>query len=221
MMKKISKILLICLPIFLLCGCTTKYDLTINSDYTMTEKISGNVSLKELDNSDRTDLNTYLYALELATPLIEEQGEYQKEITENKDSKDFVYTYTFKNNYSKSTVLNKCFENIEYSETDETYKFHFYGNFYCLLSDKIEVNLISKYWVMTNNADKIDKNTYTWIIKQDKNVDIEATINKNIEAPITNNESSIFTPYRIITFIVFIILVLALFIIYRKRNSEK
>lgn len=219
-MKKISKILLICLPIFLLCGCTTKYDLTINNDYTLTEKISGTVSLKELDNSGRTDLNTYLYALDFATPLIEEQGEYQKEITENKDSKDFVYTYTFKNNYSKSTVLNKCFENIEYSETDETYKFHFYGNFYCLLSDKIEVNLISKYAVTKNNADKIDKNKYTWIIKQDKNVDIEATINKNIESYTSNKDNSIFTPFRVVTVIIFLILILIAFIIYKKRNSE-
>lgn len=217
---KYNKILLICFSILLLSGCTTKYDLTINRDNTITEKISGTVSLEELDNKDRSDLNTYLYALDLATPLIEEQGEYNKEIKDNEKVKDFVYTYTYKNNYSKANVLNKCFENIEYSETDNTYTFHLYGEFYCLLSDEIEINLTSNYAVTDNNADKVSGNKYTWIINKDKNIDIKAIVNKNIEAITPTKEKSILTPYQIATVILLIILIIISFVIYKKRNSE-
>lgn len=216
---KFSKKILLCLLMFLLCGCTAKYDLIIDSDDTITERISGTVGLEELDNEGRTDLNTYLYWLDSATPLINEEGEYNKEVVDNENGKDFVYSYTYKNNFSKSNILNTCFKNIDYSETEDSYSFHLYGDFYCLLSDKVEVNLISDYGVINNNADRVDGNKYTWIIKKDKNVDIEATISKNVEAFSVNEKKSILTPYKIITHIIFASLSLALFIIYRKKTN--
>ena len=76
--------------------------------------------------------------------------------------------------------------------------------------------------MIKNNADRVDDNKYTWIIKKDKNVDIEATISKNVVVfnANTNKKKDILTPYKIITLVIFILLALILFIIYKKRNSD-
>lgn len=217
-MKKILMIL----SILLLTGCTINYDLEINSN-SINESITGSISKNEFDDitDESGDHHIYHLLYDKQASLSNNTSFYNQDINDNDGVIDFSYKYTYNSNFKQSNILNRCFENKVFEETDDLYIIHLYGNFYCQYTDEIEVNVRTNLAVLENNADKIDKNNYKWILKNDTNeVDISMTVSKNLEAFTSNNESSIFTPYRIITFVVFIILVLALFIIYKKRNSE-
>ena len=217
-MKKILMIL----SILLLTGCTINYDLEINNNST-NESITGSISKNEFDDitDESGDHNIYHLLYDKQASLSNNTSFYDQNINEKDGVIDFSYKYTYNNDFKQSNILNRCFENKVFEETDDLYIIHLYGNFYCQYNDEIAVNVKTKMAVLDNNANKIDENTYSWIIEDSNNVDISMTVSKKLEAFTSNNESSIFTPYRIITFVVFIILVLALFIIYRKRNSEK
>ena len=84
---KYSRIIILCLFLLILTGCSVKYDLTINRDNTITETISGTVLNVELDNGENTDLNNYLYAFEVASPLIDEDDTFDKKIINNDNYK--------------------------------------------------------------------------------------------------------------------------------------
>ena len=75
--------------------------------------------------------------------------------------------------------------------------------------------------VINDNADKEDNNTYSWVIDKSSDIDISLTISKTIKKFTPNKEKSIFTPYRIVTFILLIVLVIVSLFIYKKKNSEK
>ncbi len=214
---KYSRIIILCLFLLILTGCSVKYDLTINRDNTITETISGTVLNVELDNGENTDLNNYLYAFEVASPLIDEDDTFDKKIINNDNYKEFTFTYNYDKNYSKSSVLNKCFENYEYKETEDAYIFRLSGEFNCLYSDEIEVNLISDYVVIDNNADKVLDNKYTWYIDNSDYVNIEAIISKNIVY--SNKEDNNLLPvFRIIGLCIFVIILLVALFVYRKKK---
>lgn len=216
--KKLVKISFLLLAILTLTACTTNYDLIINSDQSITEKIYGKVTLKELDNENMQGVNSYLYAIEIATPLINEGDEFNKTIIDKRKYKDFIFTYDYNGNYSKSNALNTCFENIDYEETEDEYKFNISGKFYCMLSKKVTINLISSFGVLENNANKVKGNKYTWIIKDSDNVNISATISKKI--PYNGGKKNIFSIIEIVGASIFALLCLVTYFLYKKKNSN-
>ena len=211
------KIIIIFFSLFLLTGCTVKYNLTINSDKTITETITGTVLNTELDNGDNTDLNTYMYAFDIALPLIDGEDTFDKEIVDTEKGKNFTFTYNYKGNYSKSSVLNKCFENYEYKETEDEYIFKLSGKFNCFLANKIEINLISAYGVLENNADKSWNNKYTWIIKNPDDVDIEAVVSKKILYS-NKEDDNLLSTFRIVGLCIFAALFIGAMYIYKRRK---
>ena len=92
-------------------------------------------------------------------------------------------------------------------------------NFYCLYNKKINIAVTSNLKVASNNADKIKDNTYIWTI--DKNTtDIELVVDKNTPytKPIKRGISSTF---RIVCFIVLVVLSSLAYILYKKKNSSE
>jgi len=139
-----KKYLILVLMLFVLTGCTANYNLYITNNG-IKEEIVGTVTNKELSNDeDYTDTNDLSYYMHVSTPLIGDEGEYTKEVTDTKDGKKFKYTYLFIGNYDKSTVLNTCFEKHLFKETEDYYYVELKGDFYCLLSDKININDLFK-----------------------------------------------------------------------------
>lgn len=216
---KLIKISIIFIIVLFLSGCTAKYDLTINSDGTINECISGRVTNNELDTAGRTDISVYLENLNYVTPLINNEGEFSKKIDEKNNYKDFVFNYNYNGNYSKSNILNNCFENVDFFESEDEYIFNLSGEFYCLFSDKVEINLISAYAVFDSNADKIDGNKHTWIIENSDDVNISAIVSKNI-AYSERKGTDILKVFRIIGFIIFAILLAITLFIYLKRKDN-
>ena len=200
-MKKIYLIL----ALLLLSGCSINYNLSISDDGIFKETITGTVADKELDNSNSNSENIYSYSFNNATPLINEEGTYNKNIIDKNKYKEFTYTYIYDNNYKSSNILNTCFSHMIYDESEDYYNIDLYGPFKCLYTDKINVSVTSKYAVTESNADKVDNNTYTWIIKDKDNADIHLEINKKIKYQEDQNSSTLPT-LKIISFIILLIL---------------
>ena len=215
---KIKRIILIITLLFLT-GCSATYNLNI-SEEGIKEVIEGTVTNNELDNTGHTDANVFVYNLESRTPLIRDEGSYSKNITNKDNYKKFTYTYSYDGNYDKSSALNICFDNPMFDESEEYYYVELKSPFNCLYSDKLTINITSDYEVISNNADKVHNNTYTWIINDKDNVNISLTISKKLSYQKNEYEVS-FTRLRIIGFIVLIILSIITYLLYRKKNSNK
>lgn len=217
-MKK--KIIILLLPL-LLTGCTINYDLTINKN-SISERVTGSVEKEEYEIKDTdTSLNTfYVLINEDVNPVITEDDLYKKSITNTGAGIDYEYTYNYKNNYDKSRIINSCFENHLVSETDEYYKIELTGDFYCLYSDKIDINVTSNYEVIENNANEVNGNKYKWTISSSDNVNILLTVSKKVEytEPV---KAKTFSTFQLIGLIIFIILTIITYFLYKKKNNRK
>lgn len=213
--------IIILLSLLLLTGCTVNYNLEINKD-TLNETITGTVTKEESSqDSNATGLSTvYSIINEDQKPVYNKEELYQKELKESGNN----INYTFKYNYNiedfiNSTIINTCFENHEIEQLDNYYSIRLSGNFYCLYSKKINIAVTSNLKVASNNADKIKDNTYIWTI--DKNTtNIELVVDKDTPytKPIKRGISSTF---RIVCFIVLVVLSSLAYILYKKKNSSK
>ena len=106
-----------------------------------------------------------------------------------------------------------------YDESEDYYNIDLYGPFKCLYTDKINVSVTSKYAVTESNADKVDNNTYTWIIKDKDNADIHLEINKKIKYQEDQNSSTLPT-LKIISFIILLILSMITYYLYKRRETD-
>ena len=183
----------------------------------------GIMSYENIGNQDSnaTGLSTiYSIINEEQKPIYNKEELYQKDLKESGNN----INYTFKYNYNiedfvNSTIINTCFENKEIEEIDNYYSIKLSGNFYCLYNKKINIAVTSNLKVASNNADKIKDNTYIWTI--DKNTtDIELVVDKNTPytKPIKRGISSTF---RIVCFIVLVVLSSLAYILYKKKNSSE
>ena len=74
--------------------------------------------------------------------------------------------------------------------------------------------------MLNNNAKKVNGNKYTWTIDNSNNVDIMLTVSKTVkyEEP---TKAKTFSTFQIIGFVVFAILTIVTYFLYRKKNSGK
>ena len=218
-----NKIFLIIPLLILLTGCTVNYNLEINKD-SITENISGTVTNEEItpEIEGRSDVNPKYYYLYLADNVLfnDNTAKYNKNITDIQDGKKFNFNYTYKNNYDKSMIINSCFENHKIIETDTYYSIELTGSFSCLYSNKIDINITSNYMVLENNAKKVEDNKYTWEITDSENVNIKLVVSKEnkYEEPA---KAKMFSTFQIIGFVVFAILTIITYFLYKKKNSGK
>ena len=167
----IKKCFILTALLMLLTGCTINYNLTIDNN-SVSESISGSVDKNEYELEDGdTGLNLFYTLIKKDVPaLVSGDSLYNKDITETDNGINYNYTYTYRNNIDKARVINECFENHYIDETDEYYNIKLSGGFYCLYSNKIDINVISNYEVLNNNAKKVNGNKYTWTIDNSNNV---------------------------------------------------
>ena len=114
--------------------------------------------------------------------------------------------------------LKICFENAVFNETDDYYYVDISGDFYCLYSDEIVINVTTDYAVLDSNAAKVNGNKYTWIIDNKYNDGIHFVVSKTV---ISNNSEDTdgSNVFRIIAFIVLIILSGVTYFLYKKKNN--
>lgn len=216
-----KKIIVVLISLLLLTGCTIDYNLVIDKD-SIKETITGTAYKEEYEvREEDSGLNLfYTYINDDINPLISGDGLYTKDINEIDNGINYKYDFIYKNNYDKSKIINSCFENSNVKETDTYYSIELSGEFYCLYSDKININVISNYVVLENNAKEVNGNKYSWVIDDSSNVNIFLNISKEIkyEEP---SKTKFISTFQLVGLIIFAVLTGITYFLYRKKNSGK
>lgn len=216
-----KKIIVVLISLLLLTGCTIDYNLVIDKD-SIKETITGTAYKEEYEvREEDSGLNLfYTYINDDINPLISGDGLYTKDINEIDNGINYKYDFIYKNNYDKSKIINSCFENSNVKETDTYYSIELSGEFYCLYSDKININVISNYVVLENNAKEVNGNKYSWVIDDSSNVNIFLNISKEIkyEEP---SKTKFISTFQLVGLIIFVVLTGITYFLYRKKNSGK
>lgn len=232
-MKKIISMILI---MFILTGCTVKYDIKIDSDGI--HEISEFAQDKSIDWNEKLDIywgysvndfmednyNTYTGSLKGGSEnyytMQKEPGvEYYKKeriLTQSQNGIRFLYDFT-KENYGLSKIATYCYQDINYKEKDKNINIKTSNEFECFnyykMLDSVEVNVTTSwdYEVISSNADKEKDGKYTWIITK------ENASNKPIEI----NIKKVFN-WRLALIIAIPILIVAVivYIVLRKKLSK-
>lgn len=216
-----KRIIVVLISLLLLTGCTIDYNLVIDKD-SIKETITGTAYKEEYEvREEDSGLNLfYTYINDDINPLISGDGLYTKDINEIDNGINYKYDFIYKNNYDKSKIINSCFENSNVKETDTYYSIELSGEFYCLYSDKININVISNYVVLENNAKEVNGNKYSWVIDDSSNVNIFLNISKEIkyEEP---SKTKFISTFQLVGLIIFAVLTGITYFLYRKKNSGK
>ena len=171
-MKKIKIFIFLCL-VLLLSGCSVEYDLTLNDDLTVSEKVVATEKTKRMEaltkQKGKQAVN-YLYDMFkrnsediTLTSREDDYNTYATVITSHEDINDYASKFSsdvFDNvNVTKDgNIITFSAEQKELLSSDTNYS---------LLYDDITVNITIPFEVTSNNADKVNGNTYTWNIKKD------------------------------------------------------
>lgn len=184
-MKKKSILLFIIFTI--LTGCSSEYNIEFSNN-----KIKENIKVDILDSDMPKKYDETIYSSsDIITPFINndqypffgnEEIIYNKNVSKNGNATHIELNYDYSHDeFLNSTVYRSCFENSEFVTNKKNYDLNFYGSFYCLYGEELVINIKTDNEVISNNADKVNGNVYTWIIDKENvdNVDIEMKISKH------------------------------------------
>lgn len=169
-MKKIIFLLISC---FILTGCSINYNLDINDD-NFTETITGNVLNSEINNNDNYSINMYNFLINTEQKAFYNNDNifYNKSTNKINDKIDFEYNYTFNSsNFNNSRIINECFDNHAFDYKDGIYYLVVSGKFNCYYTNT-NINITTDHKVISNNAETINDNTYSWTITEKNKDDI-------------------------------------------------
>lgn len=183
---KNKKIILLILVILLFTGCSVNYDLYINGDLTVNEKVTASEvsdSLKTKTGMEPKNAANSLYELYKIDGV-----KYSFTTSENNSVITSTATTSFKSlddyeEYFKSDIIKEV--NITKKGSYITLKYKqdvplSVTASRSLIYDSIAVNINVPFKVTENNADKVKGNTYTWYINKDGELkDIKITFNKD------------------------------------------
>ena len=118
-------------------------------------------------------------------PIIDDYDhKYKYNVNKKFEGNSTIYNLdTEYDNYKDSTLLAQCFEHAVFEENDDYIIINASGKFGCLYdNDEIKINIKTDKYVSSNNANLVNKNTYTWKIDRSNrdDVSIKATIMKNM-----------------------------------------
>lgn len=225
MKKKIT--FLIIIAIFLLTGCQSKIDVTIDKGM-----INENISITLNDN----ELNT---ANNVKDEIIERVSNYEMD-TEvlsyfniknyNKNTINVSKDYNL-NNYTWDNLIARCYKTQYINFSNNILKISTNGGFNCFnkynLKGEVVINLKTSYKVISNNADKYENDTYTWNINDNtKNINLEIDTS-TIVNEINNNNSKLNIKIdtkviiTILTIIVSLGLIFVIITLNKIRKSNK
>ena len=170
-MKKIKIFIFLC-SILLLSGCSVEYNLTLNDDLTVSEKVVATERTKRMEALTKQkgeQAVNYLYNMFkrddeniTLTSREDDYNTYATAIISHEDIND--YASKFSSDVFNNVNVTKDGNIITFSTTQKELLSS--DTNYSLLYDDITVNVTIPFEVTSNNADKVTGNTYTWNIKR-------------------------------------------------------
>lgn len=184
-MKKL-KILILLIMTILLSGCSVKYNLTINEDESVNEEVVASESTNKMNINTGLDTDesvNYLYnmfkrkKLKSNITTLNSNGTTTSTVTaSHKSVEDYAENFT-------SDIVPE----VEYTRKDNIVSLEYLQNEILtdegsksLIYDNIDVNITIPFKVVSNNADEVNKNTYTWHINKYEEVkDLKLSYDKS------------------------------------------
>lgn len=230
-MKKIKIFIFLCL-ILLLSGCSVEYDLTLNDDLTVSEKVVATEKTKRMEaltkQKGKQAVN-YLY------DMFKRNGEDITLTSRDDDYNTYATAITFHediNDYA-SKFSSDVFDNVNVTKDGNIITFSAKqkellssDTNYSLLYDDITVNITIPFEVTSNNADKVNGNTYTWNIKKDSDYKtIEFSYkegNKKDEVNINVNNETYNIHYGVVIAVGLVIIIgsIVLFVYIKNKKNN-
>lgn len=230
-MKKLKIFIFLCL-VLLLSGCSVEYDLTLNDDFTVSEKVVATERTKRMEALTKQkgeQAVNYLYNMFkrddediTLTSRDDDYNTYATAITSYEDINDYASKFSsdvFDNvNVTKDgNIITFSTEQKELLSSDTNYS---------LLYDDITVNVTIPFEVTSNNADKVTGNTYTWNIK--KNTDYKTIEfaykegNKEDKVNINVNDETYNIQYGVIITVGLVIIIgsIVLFVYIKNKKNN-
>lgn len=185
-MKKIFMLLIF---LFILTGCSVKYNLTINEDLTITEeaKLTGTEDFFK-DFYKSTKKNVINSQLDSYKSLLDENN-YQYEIKD--DSIPYVFVQkkydSFKEYIDTTLLFNEYFDEVKYTENGNIKRLETVGfnennpeNPDRFDIKELEISIKCPFKVKEHNAKKVDKktNTYYYDLFKDNKIVLEYNVSK-------------------------------------------
>ena len=224
------KCLILILITFLMCGCTASVNLEITDS-----EVKENVEITFYQNAIypkdviKTSFRNYIPIYE-SDSIIDAEPDlpsldiiyYEKEETDLGNGYRFNYKYDFDIlDYNNARTIKEGFRSYSVSKengiislsTDDEGILYF--DDYPLL-EEVRVNIKTDYFVLENNADSINGNTYTWVFNKDSKKSINMSIDTTRDA-----NYSVIDGLIPIVIIVAIILIIVLFLVFRNKNNNK
>lgn len=174
-----KKFILLLIMTFLITGCSCNYTLKID------DKVSEEIEVVVPNSISDTKKNQVDNILKDLNPIIDDYDhKYKYNVNKKIEGNSTIYNLDTKyDNYKDSTLLAQCFEHAVFEENDDYIIINASGKFGCLYdNDEIKINIKTNKYVSSNNANLVNKNTYTWKIDRSNrdDVSIKATIMKNM-----------------------------------------
>lgn len=215
-MKKLRFIFLTIL-IILLTGCSGNYDITINEDLSVNEKLN-----LELNNTS----NTYQKVNNIFTENKINNDKYHVAIVDDKVNVDYEEKFESIEDYLlNSKVYHQLIDEIKYQKNKNYIDIYINQNLKIkndndnmLIGNMndlnyLQINITNPYKIVTTNAESSNNNTYTWTIDK-------KTINKKIIMQFNPNKTKSYIR-PIAVGIVLIISISVLAYIITKNYKEK
>ena len=159
----------------MLSGCSVNYTLTINENE-MTENVNVNLPMSESSEEifyNQVDGFNDSYDIKTSTEGYNYIANFNRTL-------DY-------NDYTNSTFISMCYEDVNITNDDSGITIQTSDKFNCIImddgfkADKVSINIKTNQKVKDNNADKVNGDTYTWIINESNYT------NKNIYLHINNS----------------------------------
>ena len=172
-----KKVIFLSMVLFMLSGCTIKYDLDLTTP---------NAAIENLEILE-TDLNNeYFNTIKNYTGNIraiysdQDSDSYEKDpnleyynVTNNSDDSkaNLIISYPFTTEeFTNSNIINTCYDNVTFYNTNDKIDIRTSNEFLCfekyISAGEVEVNIKTNQKILNNNADNITDNVYTWKINR-------------------------------------------------------
>ena len=173
-----KKNLLLLLLTIILCGCTSKYELTIDGNK-FSEKITTYIYSGDREN----DLFDGIESGNRIDGLIEHdvfssfgsyKNKYKKKYSKKSEYEkvELRQSYTYEE-FKKSNSIMSCFHKYEFNEDKKYYEISLYDGFFCLYNnDNIDIIIKNKNKVVESTADEVVGNKYIWHVGKNNYKDL-------------------------------------------------
>ncbi len=227
-----KKIIYLSLALFLLTGCTIKYDL----DLTQSDIIKEQMEIDEDDTSNQyfETIKNYngniraIYSDQDSDSLAKDPDLEYYDVQNNSDetNANLVIDYTFSNeDFPNSNIINTCYDRVTYYNENDSIDINTSNEFLCfdkyVSAQNVDVNIKINKNITNHNADEVNGNIYTWHLNRN-NAYNKPIIISNIENQSSfepKEDSSIKLPIVLMILLGFAIFIIGLFI-YKNRKYK-